>query len=46
MGAYGAALYAKKIAKDKSSILTKEELKCFHHETKISIVAYAQIIAF
>ncbi len=34
MGAYGAALYAKKIAKDKSSILTKEELKCFHHETK------------
>lgn len=34
MGAYGAALYAKKIAKDKSSILTKEELKSFHHETK------------
>ncbi|MEG1981729.1 MAG: acyl-CoA dehydratase activase [Clostridia bacterium] len=34
MGAYGAALYSKKMAKDKSSIITKDELKVFTHTVK------------
>ncbi|MFA7412187.1 MAG: acyl-CoA dehydratase activase-related protein [Tissierellaceae bacterium] len=37
MGAYGAALYSKNNAGNESSILTKEDLKSFYHETKASI---------
>lgn len=32
MGAYGAALYAKSLGIEKSTIITKEELQDFHHE--------------
>lgn len=34
MGAYGAALYAKSLNKEKSSVLNLEEIKAFKHETK------------
>lgn len=34
MGAYGAALYAKKLKVDKTSTITKDELKEFTHEVK------------
>ncbi len=35
MGAYGAALYAKEQAGEKSSILNKEQLQNFHHRVKL-----------
>ncbi len=34
MGAYGAALHAKKNAKEKSGLLSREQLKNFRHEVK------------
>ena len=34
MGAYGAALYAKELALDHSSLVTREELKDFQHTSK------------
>lgn len=34
MGAYGAALYSKKRAKEKSTIIDKKALKSFYHKTK------------
>ncbi len=36
MGAYGAAIYSKNRSKGESSILDKEALKSFYHETKAS----------
>ncbi|MDE5868017.1 MAG: acyl-CoA dehydratase activase, partial [Anaeroplasmataceae bacterium] len=34
MGAYGAALYAKSLKLEKSTTITPQELKLFHHEVK------------
>lgn len=43
MGAYGIALLAIERQQEKSSILTKEELKDFHMETKLTAVMAAVI---